>query len=254
MADKRKQNEIIREQRRAYAELMELKKMESGEIKAENTHKLEDAMPKTFWGKVKNYIYHYKFFIIAAVALIGLISFGVYDYVTKVRPDIEVVAYTYHRVLDAQIESIAEILMPYCTDLNDDNKVKVTPINCSVEKGSETTQAEYLSSTKFSTLIAADPQAILFIIDKESYQHLLDLSEGQSFIEGEPLMLNKEFYQKVKEKSGFDLPDGLMLCYRRIAGTLIEKDDAGEKTYEAAKVVLEKMKAEYPPEEFLAEE
>jgi len=211
-------------------------------------------MPKTFWGKVKNYAYHYKVIIIVSVFLIGLISFGVYDYVTKVRPDIEVVVYTNHRILDVQMESFKEILTPYCTDINEDGVVEVTPINCSVEKGSESTQADYLSSTKFSTLIAGDPQAILFILDKESYQHLLSLTEGETFIEGEPLMLNKEIYQKVKEKSGFDLPEGLMLCYRRIAGTLIEKDKSGEKVYEAAKVVLENMKAEYPPEEFLAEE
>ena len=254
MADNKKQNEIMKEQRRVYAELMELKKMESGEIKAENTHKLEDAMPKTFWGKVKNYAYHYKFLIIVAVCLLGLISFGIYDYVTKINPDIEVIIYSYSRVLDAQNESFEEILTPFCADLNGDDTVKVSVINCSYEKGSETGQSEYYSSMRFQTLIAGDPQALLFVLDKETYEYLSSVNDGETFIEGEPLMLNEEIYQTVKEKSGFDLPEGLMLCYRKVDGTLIDDNKVSKKTYKEAKRILEKMKEEYPFEEISQQE
>ena len=254
MSEPKKRNEILEEQRRVHAELLELKKIQSGEITIENTHKLEDAMPKTFWGKVKNYAYHYKFLIIVAVILIGLVSFGVYDYVTKVRPDIEVVFYTYNRVLDAQTESLAGIITEHCPDLNGDDTVKVMPINCSIEKGVETTQTEYYTATRFQTLMAGDPLAILFVVDKKSYEYMMGLSDGEPIIEGEPLVLNQEIYQKVKEESEFDLPEGLMLCYRKVGGTLIGKDKEGEAAYKAAKVILEKMADEYPAEENLPEE
>ena len=245
MANK-KMNETLAEQRRVHKELLELKRANQGEIVLENKTPLEAAMPKTFWGKVKNYMYHYKVLIIVVALAIVLATVAIVDAVNRVDPDIEVVAYTYNRVLEEQLDCIAEMMAPYCTDLNGDDEVKLSPINCTFDKGGSATEMEYTSSTHFHTLISGDPQAILFILDEATWQHLIDVNDGKTFMEGEPLKLNQEIYDAVKEKTGYDLPKGLMLCYRSIKGSMIEKDDISKKCYKSAKVILEKMREKYP--------
>ena len=243
---KKRMNETLREQRRAHAELLELKKANSGEITLKNEHPIADAMPKTFGGKLKNYLYHYKIAIIIAVVVVALATFAIVDAVNRVKPDIELVSYSYNRVLQEQIDCIAELMLPYCKDINGDGEIKLTGINCSFDKGPSVSEIEYSSSTHFHTLISGDPQAILFLLDEASYQHLVDVNEGKTFIEGEPLRLNEELYATVKEKTGYELPKGLMLCYRSIKGSIIEKEDMSKKCYKSAKVILEKMSERYP--------
>lgn len=245
MANK-KMNETLAEQRRVHAELLELKKADRGEIVLENKNPLEKAMPKTFWGKVKNYVYHYKIAIIVGIVAVILATIAIVDAVNRVKPDIEIVAYTNHRVLQEQLDCIAEMVSPYCTDINGDEKVKLTAINCTFDKSGSATEMEYSASTHFHTLISGDPQAILFLLDEATWQHLVDVNDGKTFMEGEPLKLNKEIYDKVKAETGYDLPEGLMLCYRSIKGSMIEKEEISKKCYKSAKVILEKMNEKYP--------
>ena len=248
MADRKKENEIIKEQRKTYDELIEIKKAKNGELKIENTHTLEDAMPKTFWGKVKNYAYHYKILIIVVVIIVITASLAIYDSVTRTRPDIEMVVYSYHRVLQEQIDAIGELMTPYLTDINGDGTVMLSGINCSFDKSKNVTELEYTSSTHFQTLLAGDPQAIIFLIDKESYEHLLEVNEGKSIFAQEPLPLNSEIYRTVEEKSGFKLPDGLMICYRKVKGTFIEKEKTGRECYKAAEDLFIEINEKYPPD------
>lgn len=243
---KKRLNPTVAEQRKVHAELLELKRANSGEITLKNEHPLEDAMPKTFFGKLKNNLYHYKVLIIVIIIAIAIGSFAVVDYVNTVKPDIEMVAYSYQRILDEQLDCIADLVAPYCEDINKDEEVKLTDINCSFDKGASLTQMEYTSSTHFQTLIAGDPQAILFVLDEASYKHLLEVNEGNSFIEGDPLRLNSEIYATVKEKTGYDLPKGLMIGYRHIKDSLIEDEEISQKCYKNAKDILKKLKEKYP--------
>ena len=221
MSNRKKLNPTLAEQRKTYEELLELKRANIGEIKLENEHPLEDAMPKTFFGKLKNNIYHYKVLILVVIAGIILGTFAVVDYINTVKPDMQVVTYSYQRVLDEQIECIIELVKPYCEDINGDEQIKLTNANCSFDKGPSVSQMEYGNSTRFHTLISGDPQALLFILDEASYNHLVEVNEGNSFIEGDPLRLNSEIYAAVKEKTGYELPEGLMIGYRSIKGSLI---------------------------------
>lgn len=245
MANK-KLNSTVAQQRKAHAELLELKRANMGEITLENKHPLEDAMPKTFWGKLKNNIYHYKVLIIVIAAAIALGTFAIVDYVNTVKPDMQIVTYSYRRVLDEQVECIIELVTPYCEDINGDKEIKLSNANCSFDKGTSISQMEYSNSTKFQTLISGDPQAIIFIFDEKAYQHLIDVNDGKSFIEGEPLRLNSEIYAAVKEKTGYDLPEGLMICYRSIKGSLIEDEEISQKCYKNAKEILKSLEEKYP--------
>ena len=249
----KKMNETLAEQRRVHKELLELKRADRGEIVLENKNPLEAAMPKTLGGKIKNYMYHYKVLIIIAVLAIILITVAVVDALNRVDPDIEIVAYTHHRVLQEQLDCIAKMVEPYCADINEDKEIKLTSINCTFDKGASATELEYTSSTHFHTLISGDPQAILFLLDESTWQHLIDVNEGKTFMEGEPLRLNQEIYDKVKAETGYELPSGLMLCYRSIKGSMIEKEDISKKCYKLAKDILEKMEKEYPADVVVGE-
>lgn len=244
MANK-KMNETLAEQRRVHAELLELKRANRGEIVLENKNPIEKAMPKTLGGKIKNYLYHYKIAIIVACLVIVLATVAIVDAVNRVKPDIEMVAFTHHRVLQEQLDCIAELMVPYLDDINGDEEKKLTAINCTFDKGGSATEMEYSSSTHFHTLISGDPQAILFLLDEATWQHLIDVNEGKTFME-EPLKLNQEVYDKVKAETGYELPKGLMICYRSIKGSMIGKEKISQKCYKNAKVILEKMNEEYP--------
>lgn len=245
MSDK-KLNSTVSEQRKVHAELLELKRANMGEITLENEHPLENAMPKTFWGKLKNNLYHHKFLIIAIAVAVALIAFGVVEYVNKVKPDIEVVAYSYSYISDEQLACIGDLITPYCKDINKDGNVELTEINCSFKKGTTASQVEFSNSARFQTLISGNAQALLFIFDEDSYKHLLEVNDGKSFIEGEPLRLNSEIYTLVKEKTGYELPKGMMIGYRYIKGSLIEKEKFTEECYQSAKDILKTLKEKYP--------
>ena len=245
MANK-KLNSTVAQQRKAHAELLELKRANMGEITLENEHPLEAAMPKTFWGKLKNNIYHYKVLIIVIAIAVAVGVFGIVECVTKVTPDIEVVAYSYHYISDEQLACIGDLITPYCKDINEDGNVEFAEINCSFEKSTTASQIEYSNSARFQALISGDAQALLFLFDEDSYKHLLEINEDKSFIEGEPLRLNSEIYNLVKEKTGLNLPKGLMIGYRYIKGSLIEKEKYTEECYQNAKDILKALEEKYP--------
>ena len=86
-----KKNDIIEEQRRARAEFLRLKKMQSGELDAGPKPSEIYEAPKTFSEKLKNIWYHDKLAIAIIGVIIALIAFLCVQCATKTEYDISVV-------------------------------------------------------------------------------------------------------------------------------------------------------------------
>ena len=102
---------------------------------------------------------------------------------------------------------------------------------------------QYSASTKVQALLAADKQALLFITDDESFEFLNGVDKENPLFVGEGVLLPEYIYEEVKEKTSYDLPEGLKLCYRRVSDTTLEKEKNVKKYFEQAKAIIEAIGA-----------
>jgi len=246
MADNRKNySETLAQQRKARAELIKLKQAQAGQIEMKNQHPLSASMPTTASGKAKNIWYHDKWVILGIIAAIALIVFMCVECAKKEKYDIEAVAFTYSYITDQQLKVLEEEMEKYCEDIDGDGKANVMAINCSYQKNSSSgATTQYSASTKVQALLAADKQALVFITDDESYEFLNGVDKENSLFVGEPVPVNEEIYQKVKDKTGYDLPKGLKFTHRRVDGTTLEKEEKVADYYEQAVAIIEGLKGE----------
>ena len=109
MAEK-KTNEILEEQRRARQEFLELKKMQSGEMKAPPKPSEVAIVPKTPKEKWDNFWFQYKWYVVAIVATVAVLTVLIAQCATKTKYDLQVVYFTYTTALDEQTEGIADVV------------------------------------------------------------------------------------------------------------------------------------------------
>lgn len=240
MADKR--NEILDEQRRARQEFLELKKMQHGEMEAPPKPSEVAIVPRTPKEKWDNFWFQYKWHVIAVTAAVVVLAVLITQCATRKKYDIEVVYFSYTAALDAQTEAMADYLSRYASDINGDGKVNVQVVNCSFTNNSGNAQYRNTMLTKLQSLIAADANALLFITDGEAYEYLSGVS-NEGLFEGEGLSLGSDFYEKVKEQSGIELPEGLTISCRRVADTILEKKKETALAYESAQKLLSTLPA-----------
>ena len=98
MADNK--NEILEEQRRAREEFLELKKMQSGEMKAPPKPSEVAIVPKTPKEKWDNFWFQYKWHVTAIVAVTVILAVLITQCATRTKYDLEVVYFTYTAALD----------------------------------------------------------------------------------------------------------------------------------------------------------
>ena len=182
---------------------------------------------------------------VGIIAAVALIVFMCVECAKKEKYDIEAVAFTYSYIADDQLKILAEEMEKYCEDIDGDGKANVMPINCTYAKNSSAgATTQYTASTKVQALLAADKQALVFITDKESYEFLNGVDEENPIFVGEPIEVSEELYKKVKDKTGYDLPEGLLISYRRVSGTTLEKEKKVADYYEQAKSIVQGLKGE----------
>ena len=245
MADNRKNyNETLAQQRKARAELIKLKQAQAGQIEMKNQTPLSAAMPKTASEKIKNVWYHDKWVIMGIIAVLALITFMCVECAKKEKYDLEAVTYAYSYIMDDQLKVIVEELEKYCEDIDGNGEVNIMSVNCSYAKNTASgASMQYTSSTKVQALLAADEQALLFITDSGAYEFLNGIDNEKALFEGEAVPIPESIYKKVKEKTGMDLPEGLMLSYRRVSDTTLEKEKDIKKYYEQAKAITEAFRS-----------
>ena len=238
---KKKVSDTLAQQRKARQDFLELKKMQHGEMYAGPKPSEIAIEPKTFTEKVKNYWFHFKWHtlgtIFCFIALVVLIR----QCASRTDWDMQVVYFTYTPVLDQQTELVADYLEGISNDINGDGEVNILVINCSMPTDSTSVQYSKTVLSKLQALIAAEPEAMLYITDSESVSYF-DAEALNQFFGTNQVKLNKKFYESTKSEDFGSLPEGLQIACRRVEDTYIENNKNVGKIYKEAINLLEKLK------------
>lgn len=239
MADK-KVSETIRQQRFAQKEFLELKKMESGEIKPEPKPSEIDSEPKTFKGKLSNIWYHFKWAIISVALAAVVISVCIAQCASRTDYDMKIVVYSESAYIPDELNNLmAEYIEKICPDINGNGKTDIQVINCSYSDKSTDAQNQILAKTKLQTSLAAEDSAFIYITDEKGLDYLNQIAEG--VFHGESVKLDGDFYDYCNKNDLMKLPDGLYISCREIEGAAIGKSKNAKKIFDASQEVMGKI-------------
>ena len=243
MAEK-KTNEILEEQRKARQEFLELKKMQNGEMKAPPKPSEVAIVPKTPKEKWDNFWFQYKWYVIAVVATVVILTVLIAQCATKTEYDLKAVYFVYNTALDAQTEKVSDYLEKYADDTNGDGEINVQVVNVSFSKTTGDSQYRYTMLSKLQAMLTGDENAMLYITDSETYDYINSLTQGGALLDGEPFKLGDGFYTATESEQFSKLPEGLQISCRRISETTMENKKNAAKAYESANKLLEKLKSD----------
>ena len=242
MAEK-KTNEIIAEQRRARQEFLNLKKMQQGQMYAGPKPSEEATIPKTKMEKFKHFWEYSKWYVISGIILVVLIAFLIAQCATRPSYDLKLVFFTYDVVLDEQIKPIGDYLAKYGKDIDGDGKVNIQIVNCSVSDKSNNITSRNAAYQKMQSMIVAEKNALLFILDDRSVKYFDNLENGlDSMFEKNTVVLDEEFYKETKHKDFGTLPPNLTLYCRKVSGTTISDDKEVSKFYDECMNIINNLK------------
>ena len=240
----KKESDTLRQRKFAQQEFLRLKKMQQGELDA-GPKPSEMAVPLSFGEKLKNIWYHDKLAIIVVTALIVAIALLITQCATKTKYDATIIVFTHTITGDENCDKMGEYLSPYCKDINNDGKINIKVVNCSINS-LVNDQYNYTNRSKMQSLLATDASALLFITDDDSYKYLMGLSENISFFEGEPIEFADDFYDFCVDENGFyETPENLQISCRTVKGAAIENDKNVESYYSQAQSILNGLKNAY---------
>ncbi len=236
-------NEILEEQKKARKQYLELKKMQQGNMQAPpKPSEVAAASPLSFSEKLKNFWDYHKWHTVAVILSVFLVAFSVKECATRVKPDVNVVLFSYLGMTEEQVELLTDYLEGVCEDVNGDEQVKVGVINCSYNNKNEDKQYEYTVLNKLQATLAADDEALLFITDKESYQYFLGDDSMRGLFTADPVPFSKEFCKKVSTKEQEFVGEHLQISCRTYYGTVLEGKKGVEARYNAAQKIIEDIK------------
>ncbi len=234
-------NKIIEEQRRAREEEIKLKQMRQGLIESEVKDETAVIIPKTPKEKLQNYCYHFKWHTIGAVLLTAVLAVMVTQCLSREKYDFITIVYTHSPIESGRIEKMEEYLEQYAEDIDGDGKVSVEVVDCSFIDTNTNSQTNQAAMAKIQAMIAAEPKAVLYIVDKKGMNDLNALNE-KGFFDAEPLLLGEDFYEFCEGETELEqLPDELKISYRRINDTLMEKDETANKVYKVCKKIYDEI-------------
>jgi hypothetical protein len=168
-------------ERDTYAKKLEqeriaLMKAKQGIISQEEAFQLEPAVQKkyTVREKISNFFYHYKIAVIIGVLTAVLAIFLIHDFVSKVNPDITVMIIKQDDFLMNNTDAVAAVLEKYCSDYNNDGKIKVD-VMYSPSYTEASNSAELYYNQAYQTRLVAEFQSdtvIMFIGDEDTCKYL----------------------------------------------------------------------------------
>ncbi len=192
--------------------------------------------PTTFKGKWANYWYHYKFVTWITVFVVALVTFFVYDMVTKPEYDYDIMLLSEINYMPDYLSKAEEALMPLLDDVNGDGEVNFM-LQSALLTGDESADPSYVMAgqVRFSGAIS-DGLNYIFVVDDYTYAfmksqeiELYDLSQlsDDPNVDGDKFLLN--------ETPGFSemlLDNNLYLVIRDPEGVYTEDEEAVLERFE----------------------
>ncbi|MGN0613519.1 MAG: hypothetical protein ACI4JB_06415 [Porcipelethomonas sp.] len=219
-------------------EKIELLKVRQGVIdESEKLAAGETAARKyTPWEKIKNFIYHNKWWLGIASFLVLMAAFLIYDTLTTIRSDVRVMFLSDNDELEAHNEQIKEFFDSLVIDYNDDGRnyvdVVSIPISHDQEKNISSAVGYENSLTNLSTqfqlgecmLLLAD-SAVDELIEPETTLEDLEVYFPDSpYVEGCKFYLKDTGFAKLIGCDEDAVPDDLYLAVRKVSSNLSSEE------------------------------
>ena len=233
------ESDTIRQQRKAREEFLELKRMQNGEISPPPPPSADAIMPSTVKDKAENYWFYNKWLVIGALFLAVVLFICIKQCVSRVNYDLGVVVYTSNLIGDKNCEKIAEYFENVCDDVNGDGEVHVQVYNCSYSENGNS-QTAVAINTKFQAIIVSEYEAMLFLTDENTLEHLNSIDSFKSLFV-DTVKLPAKFYDLCNVDDFYALPDNLTISRRAISGTTMEKNDKAVACYDAAGRIINRI-------------
>lgn len=246
---KRRKREAERERERKIAQdRLDLMKMKQGIADESETIKEVHEEQRELHGmeKLKNIWYHDKMWILMGLFVFFVVAFIVYDTVTRVQPDLELLLICDNAVqADSCCVKLGERIERYTPDLNGDGKIKVSVVSCPMNE-EKYDQYYTINSQKFFAnlqqgrimMIVTDSK-----IDKDIEEIFTDaLPEqipGNRYVDEKGFNLNFGFLATEIGCPG--MPNDVYIRMREPIDTLSDSIELMQKNYDTCLGVLKAM-------------
>ncbi len=237
-----KKSETLRQREKAQKDLLELKKMQRGEIDPETLRDDDKKIvPKTFEEKRANFLFYHKYKLIFAIAAIIVLAIIIHSIVTTPNYDATVTIYCYEYVDEQTVEDTSVWMEKLFEDINENGSVDILVTECSFAADTDLAETVRTKQLKIQSILTEE-DALLFILDDESLKYLNGITDSFTvFSEENIVALNDSYYDELSgDRIGMLEEKKRYLCLRTVDGSAIE--GKAEKHYEAAKAVLEKVR------------
>ena len=211
--------------------------------------------PKGIKAKLQNFWYHYKYHSIVFMVVFITLAVSVAQCVTQTDYDYKIVAATRSMTLSTpQLEAITNELKQYGEDLNGDGEVNILLVDCTIDGNTSDYQTLLGKQQKLQTLLMADVEAMLFLIDNRGMEWIDSLNKQTNFIANTGLPDNdgrgfcisdthiiQTPKSKVYGEKGLRWPEDLSICRRRVEGTAFEGKEGIEKATQSADAFINRI-------------
>lgn len=231
-----KKSETLMQREKAQRDLLELKKMQRGDISTDTLHEGDEPiLPQTFEEKKANFLFYHKYKLIAGILAFAVLAFLIYNTATKVKYDAKMVLFCFDYYTDDLTTKSSDFFEGFYDDLNGNGKVDLLTVNCSFDQRGK--DAEYAKTmlTKVQVLLIGENDTMLYLLDKDALEFLNGVSDSVQLFDDENILkLGKNYFGALgtEEKE-------LYLCLRTVDGTTLE--GKAKESYEAARQVFERV-------------
>lgn len=238
-------------QRRAYEqklrrEKIEMIKQKQGIEDDEPESDIEEEPPSemSFWKKVENFWYHYKWVTIITVVIVLFGGYMIYDIATKRIPDLTIIA-TPDNGITYRGDELESFFEGFCDDVNGDGEVYVSVVFAPLDPDSVGDNYSQANESKlFSTLSSARCVLVLsddssdFSLENVAFSDLSDKIDSQ-YVSGSKLSISSKLVQDAINWA--QMPQDMYISMRTPVKTLNDSEEDMQKNCDIAEEFLKRL-------------
>lgn len=227
-------------------EKIEMMKQKQGIEDDESEPDSEEEPPQemTFWKKIENFWYHYKWVTIITAVVVIFGGYMIFDIVTKKKPDLTIIA-TPDNGISYRAEELENFFEGFCDDINGDGEVYVSVAFAPLDPDSTSDNYAQANQSKlFSTLSSARCVLVLsddssdFSLENVTFSDLSGVIDSQ-YVSGSQLSLNSKLVQDALNWS--QMPQDMYISMRTPVKTLNDSAEDMQKTCDIAEDFLKRL-------------
>ncbi len=232
-------------------EKVDLMRLKQGVITDSDKVFREEDAPKnyTLWQRIGNWFYHAKWWLGIAAFVVLLGGFLIYDYVTRVDPDLRILLLTENPQLEADAYLLCDWLADMCEDYNNDGKTLVDRVYIPVSKttmemggtavAAYNTQLYVQFQSDTCMLVLLDPEAEEYLQPEDMFVSMEELYPDCPFAEGRKLIIDGTNFVELSGVTT-ELKPGSYLTLRIPAESMSTQEDM-QIAYDRAKALLDQI-------------